>query len=616
MCVKLLATPPYIPAVTGVERYKVYSNETQNSKLYMVNQAPSLTDNEEWNFSDFQEAVKEDMISSVRIGKDQKALKAMTKDGSEGFVKLPNDLGGIQLINDMVDHDVKVRYTSDNNNQMIQWVLGNVVMPLFLFWVMIVLLSRIMNRNGGPGGAGGIFSFSQNQAKFQEIPDTGVTFDDVAGCDNAKRDLQEIVDFLKNPEKYTRLGAKIPKGCLLIGSSGTGKTLLSKAVAGEAKVPFFSCSASEFIELFVGVGASRVRSIFKDAAAKAPCIIFIDEIDAIGKQRSGGNFPGNDERDQTINQLLSEMDGFDGKKGIIVLAATNRPEILDNALTRPGRFDRKIIVERPDCNGRVAILKVHTKDKPLADDVNLESIAKLTAGSSGADLENLANEAAILATRRDAEKIGMQDFDNALEKVAIGDERGTIMSDRQKKLISVHESGHTLVALKVGEYDKVRKVTIIPRGAAGGVTIFEPDQERIDTALYSKEYLENQICVALGGRVAEEVVFGGNQVTTGASSDLIQVMNIARRMVADFGFTEKLGAVAWKAPSMYEEGSGYSQQTAYEIDEEIRKIVNKAYERTTHILKKNKVELMSLADALVEKETMSGDEVKKLLDLK
>ena len=326
---------------------------------------------------------------------------------------------------------------------------------------------------------------------------------------------------------------------------------------------------------------------------------------------------GNDERDQTINQLLTEMDGFEGNKGIIVLAATNRPDILDSALTRPGRFDRKIVVERPDCAGRLAILKVHTKKKPLSQNVDLEAIAKVTAGSSGADLENLANEAAILASRKDRDTIDMIDFENALDKIAIGEERITsVMSARQKKIISVHESGHALVSLLVGDYDKLKKVTIIPRGMTGGVTVFEPNDERIDFSLYSKEYLENQICVALGGRIAEEIIFGGNQITTGASSDLTAVKNISRRMVTDFGFTQKLGPVAWKSNSAFsEEGRGYSEQTAYDIDEEVKNIVNTAYARTMEMLKENETRLMLLANALIEQETMTGEQVAELIKL-
>jgi len=584
-----------------------------NNVQFNIAEAPQLVDHSEWTYNEFVKSIEAKNIFSAKVIGDDGEILLLSKDGKEGSVRIPKaEVGSIS--DKMTKHGVIVKYKNKpNNDTMITYMLINGFLPIILIIILFRFLSKAMG-----GGGGGMLSFGKSQAKFEEIPQTGVTFDDVAGCENAKRDLQEIVEFLKKPEKFTKLGAKIPKGCLLVGSSGTGKTLLAKAVAGEASVPFFSCSASSWIEMFVGVGSSRVRSLFKDAAEKAPCIIFIDEIDAVGKARSlSGGMPGNDERDQTINQLLTEMDGFEGNKGIIVLAATNRPDILDSALTRPGRFDRKIVVERPDCAGRLAILKVHTKKKPLSQNVDLEAIAKVTAGSSGADLENLANEAAILASRKDRDTIDMIDFENALDKIAIGEERTTsVMSTRQKKIISVHESGHALVSLLVGDYDKLKKVTIIPRGMTGGVTVFEPNDERIDFSLYSKEYLENQICVALGGRIAEEIVFGGNQITTGASSDLSAVMNISRRMVTDFGFTQKLGPVAWKSNSAFsEEGRGYSEQTAYDIDEEVKNIVNTAYARTMGMLKENETRLMLLANALIEQETMTGEQVAELIKL-
>lgn len=584
---------------------KVY-NELYS--ISFMDKAPALYDNSEWNYSDFIKAIRKDMIGSVRIFGDKNQIIAMTKDGLEGTIKIPFDFA-YNIVDEMITHDVKVRYQTlgvEKKSSIIYFAYRYLFPSILIFVFFRLLLSLLGNSR---------FSFGKSQAKFEEIPDTGVTFANIAGCDNAKKELQEIVEFLKNPEKFTRLGAKIPKGALLYGPSGTGKTLLSKAVAGEAKVPFFSTTASSWIEMFVGVGSSRVRSLFKDAASKAPCIIFIDEIDAVGKQRSSSSSPGTDERDQTINQLLSEMDGFDGNKGIIVIAATNRIDILDSALTRPGRFDRKIAVELPDFQGRVAILKVHTRNKPLAYDVDLETIAKSTAGSSGADLESLANEAAILACRQNADAIAMKYFDEALEKISIGLERDSkVMSERQKKIVAYHESGHTLAALYVGEYDIIRKVTIIPRGGAGGVTIFEPDQERVDYALYSRDYLENQLCVALGGRIAEELIFGKNQVTTGASSDLQRVYDIARRMVTDFGFSEKLGQVAWRA-STFGNNEGYSQATAAEIDKEVRKIVDKAYKQTRDILEAHMSELHTLAENLIQKESMSGQEVKDLLGM-
>jgi len=344
------------------------------------------------------------------------------------------------------------------------------------------------------------------------------------GVDGAKLELMEVVDFLKNPDKYTKLGAKIPKGCLLVGPPGTGKTLIAKAVAGEAGVPFFSCAASEFVELFVGVGASRVRDLFEKAKAKAPCIVFIDEIDAVGRQRGAGMGGGNDEREQTINQLLTEMDGFDGNTGVIVLAATNRPDVLDSALLRPGRFDRQVTVDRPDVQGRVKILGVHSRGKTLASDVDFEKIARRTPGFTGADLQNLMNEAAIMAARRDLKEISKEEVADALERIIAGPEKkGAVMSEQKKKLVAYHEAGHALVGALMPEYDPVAKISIVPRGAAGGLTFFAPSEERLESGLYSRSYLENQMCVALGGRIAEELIFGPENVTTGASNDFQQV---------------------------------------------------------------------------------------------
>jgi cell division protease FtsH len=576
-----------------------------------------------WEFNTLSKAIDDNRISNVIVDSLNHTVLVNANDGHKHSVQVPVGMTTDDLTKLFKDHNIT--YDMTNNTQtvntqinqnivnpaMLQFVLANFIVPLMMFFFMLSMLGRFMKSKGG------FSSFGKHQAKFQEVPDTGITFDDVAGCTSAKRDMQELVDFLQNPEKYKKLGAKIPKGCLLIGPPGTGKGLLARALAGEAKVPFFSCSASEFVEIFVGNGASKVRSLWENARKHAPCIIFIDEIDAVGKARGATSMPGNDEREQTINQLLSEMDGFDGDQGIIVLAATNRPDVLDPALMRPGRFDRKIMVERPDFTGRVAILKVHTKTKPLDADVNLESLARVTAGCSGADLANLANEAAILASRKDKESISMSDFEEALDHISMGPEKTSmIISDRQKRILAAHEAGHALIALKIGEFDKLKKVTIIPRGSAGGLTMFEPDQERVDMGLYSREYLENQLCVALGGRVAEELTFGAQQVTTGASSDLVMVMKIARRMVTDFGFSQKLGTVAWKGGSVFSENSdGYSQQTAYDIDNEIKKLVDKAFERTFKLLKNEKTHLDMLSNELLKVETMSGDEVKKLLDI-
>merc|ERR1719149_163631 len=399
---------------------------------------------------------------------------------------------------------------------------------------------------GGPGGVG------KSQSKIQMEPQTGVTFLDVAGCDGAKLELTEVVDFLKEPAKYSALGAKIPRGAIMEGPPGTGKTLLARAVAGEAGVPFISASGSEFVEMFVGVGASRVRDIFGEAKKNAPCIIFIDEIDAVGRQRAGGGSGGgNDEREQTLNQILTEMDGFEGNSGVIVLAATNRADVLDAALLRPGRFDRRVPVDLPDKDGRFEILKVHVRGKPLRDDVDLELVAKRTIGFSGASLANLMNEAAIVSARNDKTEIGYEEIDYAIDRATVGmvKETGTSFPNRQL-LVAYHEAGHAITGALTPDYDMVTKVTILPRtNGAGGFPLFTPTEERLESGLYSMRYLKGQLVVALGGRVAEEIVFGKEEVTTGASGDLQQVRNIARRMVAQWGYSkDKLGATSWESP--------------------------------------------------------------------
>ncbi|CBI18876.3 unnamed protein product, partial [Vitis vinifera] len=427
------------------------------------------------------------------------------------------------------------------------------------------------------------------------VPETGVTFADVAGADQAKLELQEVVDFLKNPDKYTALGAKIPKGCLLVGPPGTGKTLLARAVAGEAGVPFFSCAASEFVELFVGVGASRVRDLFEKAKSKAPCI-------------------------QTINQLLTEMDGFSGNSGVIVLAATNRPDVLDSALLRPGRFDRQVTVDRPDVAGRVKILQVHSRGKALAKDVDFEKIARRTPGFTGADLQNLMNEAAILAARRDLKEISKDEISDALERIIAGPEKkNAVVSDEKKKLVAYHEAGHALVGALMPEYDPVAKISIIPRGQAGGLTFFAPSEERLESGLYSRSYLENQMAVALGGRVAEEVIFGEDNVTTGASNDFMQVSRVARQMVERFGFSKKIGQVAIGGPGgnpflgqQMSSQKDYSMATADIVDAEVRELVEKAYSRAKQIMTTHIDILHKLAQLLIEKETVDGEEFMSL----
>jgi cell division protease FtsH len=482
-----------------------------------------------------------------------------------------------------------------------------------LILIMLIVSLRMMLSSSGQGRNS--LSFIQDVPYEKDPAEVNVKFTDVAGLELAKLELQEIVDFLKNPERYTAMGAKIPKGCLLIGGPGLGKTLLAKAVAGEAEVPFFSASAAQLIELFVGVGAARVRDLFKRAKEKAPCIIFIDEIDAIGKTRSSASsLTGSDERDQTINQLLTEMDGFTPNLGVVVIAATNRPDILDSALTRPGRFDRQIALELPGLQAREAILNVHARDKPFSPDVKLYDIAKMTVGFSGAQLANLLNEAAIIATRKGQTNITNANIQDALDRITLGLEKpDIIMSDAKKRLIAFHEAGHALTALKVGAFDTLSKVTIIPRGSAGGVTVFTQDAEHIDISLYTRQYLENQLVVALGGRVAEEIIFGEENVTTGATMDLERVQMIARKMVTNFGFSgDKLGHLSWPTHSNKFDII-YSEQTAHLIDTEIKRLANEAYIRTKNILIQNLDALHKIANALIEKETLTAEDIDELL---
>jgi len=468
--------------------------------------------------------------------------------------------------------------------------------------------------------------FGKSQAKVQMVPDTGVTFSEVAGCDGAKLELAEVVDFLKKPEKYSDLGARIPRGVILDGPPGTGKTLLARAVAGEAGVPFFSVSGSEFVEMFVGVGASRVRDLFGQAKKNAPCIIFIDEIDAVGRQRGAGFAGGNDEREQTLNQILTEMDGFDGNPGVIVIAATNRVDVLDAALLRPGRFDRRINVDLPDFNGRTAILKVHARGKPIESDVDLEAVARRTPGFSGASLQNLLNEAAIFAARKSKTTVGWTEIDSAVDRIMVGLEKkgGTSeQSAQRKELVAFHEAGHAIVGALMPDYDMVQKITIIPRSnGAGGLTFFSPADSRLESGLYSKQYMESQLAVALGGRLAEELVFGEDEVTTGASNDIQQVASIARRMVAQWGMSDLVGNVVVEeqqqgGPFMGREmgggGPSWGGKVNMEIDIEVERLVNNSYLTAKKILSDNMDLLKELSNDLCERETVTAEEFQMLL---
>ena len=485
-------------------------------------------------------------------------------------------------------------------------------------WIILILLYLLFLRRlqGGGGGAKGIFSFGKSRARLLTENRQKVTFVDVAGADEAKQELSEIIDFLKDPEKFQRLGGRIPKGVLLLGSPGTGKTLLAKAVAGEAGVPFFSISGADFVEMFVGVGASRVRDLFEQGKRHAPCIIFIDEIDAVGRHRGAGLGGGHDEREQTLNQLLVEMDGFDTNEGVILLAATNRPDVLDRALLRPGRFDRQVVVDVPDVRGREGILKVHTRKIPLSSDVNLGILAKGTPGFCGADLANMVNEAALLAARRDRKKVEMDDFEEAKDKIMMGVERKTmIITDKEKRSTAYHESGHVLVSKLIPGTDPVHKVTIIPRGRALGVTSFLPIDEK---HTYTKEYCEATMAYALGGRAAEKLVL--NELSTGAGNDIERATELARKMVCEWGMSEKIGPVTFgkKSEEIFlgreiAQHRDYSESTAILIDQELKTIVERAYNKAEGLLKKNIKTLHRLAEALLEREILDGEEIDRIL---
>jgi cell division protease FtsH len=481
------------------------------------------------------------------------------------------------------------------------------------FVITMLIIASMLMQGKAISRQSQMFTSSKKAIKAEDV-DT--SFADVAGCENAKLELAEVVDFLKNPEKYTKVGAKIPKGCLLTGGPGLGKTLLARAVAGEAGVPFFATSASEFIELFVGVGSSRIRDLFKNAKEASPCIIFIDEIDAIGKSRaSNGSFGSNDEREQTINQLLTEMDGFSGNKGIVVIGATNRPEILDKALVRPGRFDRQITLDPPSVKDREAILNIHCRDKPIAANVSLADIAANTVGLSGAELANIANEAAILAARRNAEEIEKKDFYAAIDRVLLGPEKTALISEEKRRIVACHEAGHAITALKVGEYDKLTKISIIPRGKTGGVTIFEPLYENIDSGLYSKQYLENRLVVALGGRAAEEIVFGTRKMTTGAYNDMEVVQQIARAMVVNYGFSDIMGTVSW-SPDTSSIGLQQAQYSSYiqtRIDMEVLKLTRQAYDKAKNIIDNNYELFLRIAEQLYKNEVLTKDDIDMLI---
>jgi cell division protease FtsH len=519
-----------------------------------------------------------------------------------------------ELIERLRSHNVDFDSQPTADNSLVLGLVANLLLVVLLIGGLLMILRRSSNSPGGPGQA---MNFGKSKARFQMEAKTGVLFDDVAGIEEAKEELQEVVTFLKKPERFTAVGARIPKGVLLIGSPGTGKTLLAKAIAGEAGVPFFSISGSEFVEMFVGVGASRVRDLFKKAKENAPCIIFIDEIDAVGRQRGAGIGGGNDEREQTLNQLLTEMDGFEGNAGVIIIAATNRPDVLDSALLRPGRFDRQIMVDLPTYKGRLKILEVHARNKKLADEVSLDGIARRTPGFSGAELANLLNEAAILTARRRKDAITTLEIDDAIDRVIAGMERTPLLDSKRKRLIAYHEVGHAIVATLLKNHDPVQKVTLVPRGQALGITWYTPDEEQ---GLTSRAQILAQVTSALGGRAAEEIIFGDDEITTGASGDIQQVTSMVRQMVTRFGMSD-LGSLALESSNdevflgrSLMPRSEYSEELASKIDKQVQAIAQHCYEDARRLVKENRVLIDRLVDTLLDQETIEGEQFRKIVE--
>lgn len=578
----------------------------------------------ELSFSEYQEILKADNIESGDVIINENVLIAKTR--RTHFLETPSGKSieinkfktvlpfiNEEVVKEWEDKKIEIQFVTPSSDVTIM-ILNS--LPWILIIIAWIFIARRM-QGGGGGGSRGIFSFGKSRAKMVTQDKTKVTFADVAGADEAKQELEEIIEFLKDPGKFQRLGGKIPKGALLLGPPGTGKTLLAKAVAGEAGVPFLSMSGADFVEMFVGVGASRVRDLFETGRKHAPCIIFIDEMDAVGRHRGAGLGGGHDEREQTLNQLLVEMDGFDTKEGVILLAATNRPDVLDSALLRPGRFDRQIVVDRPDVRGREGILKVHSKNIPLAKGIDMGVLARGTPGMSGADLANLVNEAALLAARKNRNTVMMEDFEEAKDKVMMGIERKTMLiSDVEKKSTAYHEAGHVLVAKFMPDSDPVHKVTIIPRGRALGVTAQLPIDEKHS---YSKQYLETRLAILFGGRAAENIVL--DQTTTGAGNDIERASNLARKMICEWGMNESLGPVAFgkKEEEIFlgreiSQHRDYSENTAQEIDKEVQSILNKAQTQAETIINDNIDLLHSLTEALLEYEILDSDQIDKILN--
>ena len=561
------------------------------------------------DYTTFVYDVSNSQVKEARF--DANEITVTKNDGSKYMTVMP-PLEDKKLLDDLLNKKVKIEGTPFEKRSLLSQILISWFPMLFLVGVWIFFMRQMQ-------GGGKAMSFGKSRAKMLNQDQIKVTFADVAGCDEAKEEVGEVVDFLREPKKFQNLGGKIPKGILMVGPPGTGKTLLAKAIAGEAKVPFFTISGSDFVEMFVGVGASRVRDMFEQAKKNAPCLIFIDEIDAVGRQRGAGLGGGHDEREQTLNQMLVEMDGFGGNEGVIVIAATNRPDVLDPALTRPGRFDRQVVVGLPDVKGREQILKVHMRKVPVADDVDAMTLARGTPGYSGADLANLVNEAALFAARSNKRTVSMLEFEKAKDKINMGPERRTmIMTDKQKESTAYHEAGHAIVGYLVPEHDPVHKVTIIPRGRALGVTFFLPEGDQISI---SQKQLESKLSTLYAGRLAEDLIYGEENISTGASNDIKVATNIARNMVTQWGFSDKLG------PILYTEDEGevflgrsmakakhMSDETAHAIDEEVRAIVNRNYARARQILIDNMDILHAMKDALVKYETIEEEQIKQLMN--
>ena len=569
----------------------------------------------EMNYSLFLEEVKSGNVTRVVIqeGASGKTVSGETRDGQRFSVMAPRDDG---LIKDLLDNRVVIEAKEPERRSIMIDILISLLPVLVLVGLWVYFMRQMQ---GGMGGRGGAMSFGKSRAKLQGEDQVKVTFEDVAGCEEAKEEVSELVDFLRNPAKFQRLGGHIPKGVLMVGSPGTGKTLLARAIAGEARVPFFSISGSDFVEMFVGVGASRVRDMFETAKKHAPCIIFIDEIDAVGRHRGAGLGGGHDEREQTLNQLLVEMDGFEGNEGIILIAATNRPDVLDPALLRPGRFDRQVVVPLPDLKGREQILKVHMRKVPIDDNVDARNIARGTPGFSGADLANLVNEAALFAARQDFKTVRQSHFEQAKDKIMMGAERKSMaMSEDEKKLTAYHESGHAIVGRLVPDHDPVYKVSIIPRGRALGVTMFLPEQDRYSM---TRQQITSQLASLFGGRVAEEMIYGKEKVTTGASNDIERASKIARNMVTKWGLSDAMGPISYDENEdevflgrQVTQHKHVSDETHRQLDKEVRNIIDAAYETARGILEENRDKLELMTDALMRFETIDARQIDQIMN--